>query len=429
MTSQASDDKMKIAVIGAGSSYTPELVEGLLQRQAALPVGELALMDVDPARLEVMAGFLTRFLRSRGAGIPITTTENRLEAIRDARFILVQIRVGGNRQRALDEKIPLKFGLVGQETTGAGGMLKAFRTIPVLLALAREVEQTNPQAWIVNYTNPTGMVTEAVTQATRARIAGLCSGGLFPAWYASKALSVPASAIGYDYVGLNHLNFAYRFSVDGRPLSEAEFERVAEVAGRGAVDPELIKTLRMVPSPYLQYFFHTTRWVDGARERGQTRAEQVLQLEEEIFRSYADESTASLPEALKRRGGGGYSEVALSLMEAIHRDLDREMIVNVPNKGAVQGLPDEAVVEIRCRVNAAGIQGLPVGEMPGAVWGLVAAVKNYEQLAIQAAQTGSRETALLALLAHPLVREYEIARPLLDEMLEANRPFLPQFFS
>ncbi|MGQ9793785.1 MAG: 6-phospho-beta-glucosidase [Anaerolineae bacterium] len=420
---------IKIAIIGAGSSYTPELVEGLVKEQASLPIEEIVLHDIDVQRLEIMAGFCRRFLKHLGSTIRITPTIDRRAAIEGARFIDVQIRVGGNAQRVLDEQIPLKYGLVGQETTGAGGMMKALRTIPVMLDIALEVERYNPEAWIINYTNPTGLVTEAVTKYTRAKIAGLCSGGLFPQWCVAEALNVPAERVRYDYVGLNHLSFAFNISVDGQRISDEEFARVAAVAAKHSIiEVELMHLLRMIPSPYLQYYYHTTRKVAQLKSRPHTRGEEVQALEREVFAAYADETCHIKPAALEKRGGGGYSEVAVRIMRALHTNQEQWVIVNIPNQGAVPGLPDEAVVEIPCLVNATGIYALHVPQLPRAVWGLIAAVKNYEQLVVEAAVNGSRQAALLAMLAHPLIREYELAVPLLDELLAANRQYLPQFF-
>jgi 6-phospho-beta-glucosidase len=422
-------EKIKFAIIGAGSSYTPELIEGLVQKQDVLPIDEIAFMDINQERLDIVTGFCRRYLKHLGHDINITPTTDRREAIQGARFIDVQIRVGGNAQRVLDEKIPLKYGIVGQETTGPGGMLKAFRTIPVMLDIAHDVERYSPEAWIINYTNPTGLVAEAVTRYTRANIAGLCSGGLFPKWRTAEALGVPEANVSYNYVGLNHLNFAFNIKVNGRPITDVEFDRVAEVAAWGAVDPALIKKLRLIPSPYLQYFFHTSRKVKELKEVAHTRGEVVQLLEKEILEAYADKAQHTKPEALARRGGGGYSEVALDVMQAIYTNKAKIIIVNVPNRGVIRSLPDKAVVEIPCLVDAAGIHGINQPEVPQTVWGIIAAVKNYEQLAVEAAVTGSKDLALMALLAHPLVRDYEIAVPLLDELLEANKTYLPQFYT
>jgi 6-phospho-beta-glucosidase len=419
---------IKIAIIGAGSSYTPELIEGLAKESKSLPVSEIVFHDVDTYRLEVMASFCRRFLRYLGHSTTIRTTTNRREAIEGARFIDVQIRVGGNSQRILDEKIPLRYGIIGQETTGPGGMMQALRTIPVMLEIAEEVEQYSPDGWIINYTNPTGLITEAVKRFTHANIAGLCSGGLFPRWRVSEALGVPQQNITYSYVGLNHLNFAFDIRVQGRPVTDEEFGRIAEVAARNGTDPALARALRLIASPYLQYFFHTSKKVAELRQREITRGQEVVKLETEAYAAYADESRHTKPEVLARRGGRGYSQVALSVMKAIYANQDTIVIVNVPSQGAVQGLPRNAVVEIPCVVNSAGIAGINVPEVPKTVWGLIAAVKNYEQLTVESAVIGSRDAALLALMAHPLVQDYEIATSLLAELLEANRDYLPRFF-
>lgn len=420
--------ELTLSIIGAGSSYTPEILEGLVQRKHAIPVAKLIFMDIDPRRLDTAAAFCRRYLRHLGHEIPIITTTDMRAAVGEAQFIVTEIRVGGNRQRALDEKIPLKYGIIGQETTGPGGMFKAFRTIPALVDLARIVESANPEAWIINYTNPTGMVTEAVQKVTKVKIVGLCSGGYFPRDAVSKVLGVAKEEVYYDYFGLNHLNFAYNISIHGRPLTDAEFDLVAERVHGGLVDKTLIKNLRLIPSPYLQYYYHHDRRVAEVLEKGTTRAEIVQAVEKEVFAAYADPAQETKPDALKKRGGGGYSEIALEVIDAILNNRGRSLIVNTSNQGAIRFLPDDAVVEINSLVNAAGIHPLSLAQLPRSVWGLVAAVKNYEQLAVDAALRGDRDLALQALLAHPLVGQMEIAAPLLDEMLAANRAFLPQFF-
>jgi len=419
---------MKLGIIGAGSSYTPEIIEHLTAMRHSLPVRELMLMDIHPIRLETVAGFCRRFARHLGGTFEITTTTSLPEVIQGAAFLITQIRVGGNQQRVLDERIPLKYGIIGQGTTGPGGMFKALRTIPPMLEIAALVEQLNPGAWIINYVNPTGMITEALQRFTRTRVVGLCAGGFFPRDAVSQALGVPADQVRYDYFGLNHLNFAWNVTVGGKALSDDEFNRVAQVMTRGAVDPELIRRLRLLPSPYLQYYFHRIRAVAHARQKRQSRGEEVQKLEKEIFAAFNDPAQVTKPPALALRGGGGYSEVALGVIDALHNDRGDIFIVNTAQRGAVPFLPGEAVLELPCLVEARGITPLIQPPPPVPVWGLVAAVKNYEQLAIEAAITGDRTLALEALLAHPLVGDYDLAVPLLDEMLTANRDYLPQFF-
>jgi 6-phospho-beta-glucosidase len=420
---------LTLTIIGAGSSYTPEIIERLSTMRAELPVRRLVFMDIHPERMEIVAAFCRRFARRLGLAIDIETTTDLRSSVRDARFIVTQVRVGGNTQRTLDEKIPLKYGIIGQETTGPGGMMKALRTIPVMLEIARAVEEVNPDAWIINYANPTGLNAEAVQKATRAHFVGLCSGAFFPRDAVSNALGVPKASVSYDYFGLNHLNFGYNLTVDGRALTGAEFDRVAgQIYGGHAVESNLIRELRLLPSPYLQYFFHRRRQVDDAGRKEHTRGEVVQMLEKEIFAAYADPSQETKPAALAKRGGGGYSEIALDVIDAIYNNRGKRIIVNTANRGAVPFLPPDASLEMPCMVDAAGVHPLVIPDIPRSIWGLVAAVKNYEQLAVDAALTGDRGAALLALLAHPLVGDYETAVPLLAELLEANRTFLPQFF-
>jgi 6-phospho-beta-glucosidase len=304
-------------------------------------------------------------------------------------------------------------------------MFKALRTIPVMLDIARDVESICPQAWMINYANPTGMNAEAVLKYTGAKFVGLCSGGYFPRDAVVKTLGVRPEQVSYDYFGLNHLNFGYNLCVSGRPLTESEFDQVAR---QSAVDANLVRMLGLFPSPYLQYFFHRAHKVAEAREKTTTRGEDVQALEAEIFAAYADPSQHTKPAALAKRGGGGYSEIALGVINAIHNDTREVIIVNTAQQGVYPWLPADAVLELPCLVSAAGIRPLAQPETPKPVWGLVAAVKNYERLAVEAAVSGDRALALAALLAHPLVGDVDVARELLDEMLEANREYLPAFF-
>ena len=425
---------MKFTIVGAGSSYTPELIEEMIVRRDTLPVEELVLYDIDEKRLEIMRGFCRRFADARGMqGLKIRATLDLDDALEGAAFVDTQIRVGGNRQRVKDERIPLKYGLIGQETTGAGGMMKAFRTIPVMLEVARHMEKVAPEGWLINYTNPTGLVTEAVTRYTKANIAGFCSGGIFPKMWAKRALGIGYTGkdynrVQYDYIGLNHMNFISNITIDGRPVTEEQFMALAEQNGHD-VDPELSKLLGVLTSPYLQYFYHTSARVEKLRNQEMTRGEYVQSLEKEVFAAYADPNNADKPAALEKRGGGGYSEVAMNFVNAVYNNDDTEQVVNVPNNGAIPFLPDSAVVEINCMVNRRGMQPIhkSADKIPPMCWGLIAAVKNYEQLAVEAAVEGSVTKIKWALLAHPLVREYALVEQLVPELLEANREYLPQF--
>ncbi|MFV0381347.1 MAG: 6-phospho-beta-glucosidase [Breznakia sp.] len=417
---------LKIVIVGAASSYTPELIEGLSNHRDTLPVQEIVLLDINLERLKIMEGFVNRYIKHLKYNVKISRTNSRKEAFTGADFISTQIRVGGNKARILDEKIPLKYGVIGQETTGVGGMFNAFRTIPVMLEIARDIENYCPNAWIINYSNPTGLVTEALEKLTNVKIAGLCAGGMRPRWWASEALGVSEEQVYYDYIGLNHMNFSYNFTVDGRPITSSEFSAIAKKCT--VVSQDLIKSLQLIPSQYTQYYFHTKQRVEDLKSQTKTRGESILELEKQIFREYADESTVDKPITLSKRGGGGYSAVAIGIMDAIHNDVGKWMVVNVANNGMIDYLDDDAVIETACYVSKAGIKPLALQSYPTAVKGLITAVKNYESLAVEAALKGDREVALYALLAHPLVRDYDVAKPLLDEMLEAHKEYLPQFF-
>lgn len=417
--------KMKFTVVGAGSSYTPELIEEFARRRETLSVGEIVLYDIDEKRLEIMEGFCKRFSNKQGLEISIRRTTDLEDALYGADFADTQIRVGGNKARIVDEKIPLSYHLVGQETTGAGGMMKAMRTIPVMLNVARTMERVSPDGWLINYTNPTGLITEAVTRYTGAKIAGFCSGGIFPKMWANRALGIDYSRVQYDYAGLNHLNFMSNITIDGRPVTKEEWDAIAKE--NNSVSPQLIELLGVLPSPYLQWYYQTTEKVNEVISSNLTRGEEVMILEKEIYAAYSDKGNSEKPQALARRGGGGYSEVAIGFVNAVHNNVDSSMVVNVPNNGAISFLPDNAVVEIGCLVNRHGVAPLHVANVPQMAWGLISAVKNYEQLAVEAAVEGDVRKMKLALLAHPLVREFDLVEKLVPELLLANRDYLPQF--
>ncbi|MCL1909768.1 MAG: 6-phospho-beta-glucosidase, partial [Kiritimatiellaeota bacterium] len=315
---------MKIAIIGAGSPYTPELIGKLAEVQNEMPVREICLMDIDERKLDIMRGFSQRFAKHLGLRVEIIATTDRARALDGADFVNTQIRVGGNRARVNDEKIPLARGLVGQETTGAGGFAKGLRTIPVMLDIARDMQRLCPDAWMINYTNPTGLVAEAVTRFTKTKMAGLCSGGFHGRNLTAARLGVEPGRVRCDLFGLNHLSFSYNITVDGKTLTEAEFEKVA------GGDP-VIKLLRAIPIGYLDYYFHTAAIVAKLQAAPQTRGEQVLAMEDELYAAFADSACDTRPAVLDKRGGGGYADVAISAMKAIHLNTETWLPANVPN--------------------------------------------------------------------------------------------------
>ena len=425
---------MKISIIGAGSPYTPELFEKLAEEQNDFPVKEICLMDIDEKRLDIMHGFCCRFGARLGLRAKITKTVDRKKALDGALFANTQIRVGGNKTRAKDERICLDNVLIGQETTGPAGFAKALRTIPAMLEIARDMEQLCPEAWIINYTNPTGIVAEAVIKYTKAKIAGLCALGFYAQYCAHRALHVPQESVRYDLAGLNHLSYSYNITINGRSITPDEFEKIAEIAAGDCSyqekDKELFMSIGAIPVSYLQYYYHTNDKLKELCDKPKTRGEEILEIEDELYSDFANPKCDTRPASLDKRGGGGYSDCAMRSMKAIYSNRDTWTVANIPNNGALRFLPDDAVIETPCMVNAAGFMPIvPKSQPPSAVCGLVSAVKNYEQLTVEAAVTGSREKALLALVAHPLVRDYDVACKVLPKLLEGSREFLPQFYN
>jgi 6-phospho-beta-glucosidase len=413
---------MKLVIVGGGSSYTPELVDGLVQHAGSFPVSEICLTDINQTRLDILCGFSQRMIARSGKTIQVTATTDLRKALEGATFVNSLIRVGGMDARILDEKIPLKYGLVGQETTGPGGMMKALRTIPPMLEIAQAVEAVCPDAWLINYTNPSGIIAEALGKHSRVKFVSLCSG---PSGWTGNILhmmGVAPERASVDWVGLNHLGFAIRVWVDGKDVTT---QAVEAAAANWSVDPEWMRTLGAIPATYLRYFYHPDRVVEENSQPGhRTRGEVVKEIEAELLRLYADPGLDEKPELLKRRGGGGYSDVAIAAMESIYHNRGDRQVVQVLNQGAVDDIPADASMEVPCIVDQMGAHPIRMGALPLSIRGLVQAVKAYESLTVQAAMEGSRRVAMQALMAHPLVPSWDKARPLLNELLEANRPWL-----
>ncbi|OXS56255.1 6-phospho-beta-glucosidase [Cohnella sp. CIP 111063] len=429
--------KLKVAVIGGGSSYTPELIEGFIANYETLPVSEIALVDIPEGRrkLDIVGSLAQRMIAKSGLPIEVKPTLDRRSALDGAAYVSTQMRVGQLDARARDEAIPLKYGMIGQETTGPGGMMKGLRTIPVLLDICGEMEELCPEAWLLNFTNPAGMVTEAIHKHSRIRSIGLCNSPIAAYKWLSSLYSVPAERIYCEFVGLNHLHWISRIEVDGRPkLSELLDESAgytAKNASPYAWNSALVRSLGAIPSYYLKYVYLQREMLaeqQAAALRGETRAETVKRLEDELFRIYENPDLAEKPKQLEQRGGAYYSEAAVNLMNSLYNGSGDVQTLNVRNGGILDFLPDDACIETNCRVGKQGPEPLPVTAVPPAVRGLIAAVKTYEGLAIEAAVTGDKETALLALAHHPLVPSANDAERLLEEMLQANRAYLPKFF-
>jgi len=421
---------MKIAVIGGGSTYTPELVEGFARRANVLALDELVLHDISTERLRVVGGLAERILRRSGFPGRLSTTTDLSEAVTGTAAVLIQLRVGGQQARLVDETLPGKYGLLGQETTGAGGFAKALRTVPVVLDIAAQVRQlSGPETWIVDFTNPVGIVTRALLDAGH-RALGLCNVAIGFQRRLAGMFEVAPERVRLGHVGLNHLSWIRSIEVDGvdrlpKLLAGPNLALLEEKTG---VPSDLIRTIGAIPSYYLHYFYCTDAEV-GRQRAGSHRAEEVLKLENELLTLYADPALDHKPELLEHRGGAYYSEAAAALVTSLLTGDDGDHYVDLRNNGLVPGLPAEVVVEVAATVNRSGAHPRPVAALPPEMLGLVQAVTAYEELAIEAAISGDRTVARRALLANPLVRQWDVVVPLLDDVLAANRQFLPAFFA
>jgi 6-phospho-beta-glucosidase len=421
---------VKVAVVGAGSTYTPELVEGFMAHRDRLPVDELAMLDVDAERLDTVGGVSGRILARLGWEGELVLTADRDRAIDGASFVVVQIRVGGQKARLVDETLPPRFGAIGQETTGPGGLAKGLRTVPVVLEVAEETERRGAAgAWLVDFTNPVGIVTQALLDAGH-RAVGLCNVAIGLQRMVAGLLGVGWERVELEHVGLNHLSWERAVRVDGIDrLTELLDGHAEEVAGHVGLPAEILRLLGAIPSSYLHYYYLADEILEEQRSgEHAARAEEVMQIERELLEMYRDPSLDRKPELLERRGGAFYSEAAARLMASLHDGTGDVQVVDVRNDGVLPELEADAVVEVSARVDAGGAHPVPLAPLQPELVGLVQAAKAYERLAVKAATTGSRQDALRALLANPLVPSYGVAARLLDPLLEANRTFLPRFF-
>lgn len=410
---------MKIAVVGAGSTYTPELVEGVLNRIEDLPVSNLALYDVDPARLAVLGGLTSRMVSAAGVPAEVSTTLDLTEAVRDAAFVLLQLRVGQQRARILDETLPQRFGLLGQETTGPGGFGKALRTIEVVRRIADQVRIHAPEAWILNFTNPVGIVTRALLDDGH-RALGLCNVAAAFTRLFADLLDVDPIAVELDHAGLNHLTWIRSVRVDGTEcFPELVAPPLAEQVASDIEQPaSLFGVLGAIPSYYLKYFYATRAM--AAKQRDRPRVDDVLSIERELLAMYADPGLACKPPLLAERGGARYSDVAGDLMRSLHLGDEARHYVNIRNGSTFTALPPDAVVEVPARVGHRGASACDVAPLAPEVLSLVQPVTAYEELTLEAARTGLRDPAVRALVAHPLVREIDLAESYVDALLAAD---------
>ena len=435
-------DGIKIVTIGGGSSYTPELVEGFIKRYHELPVKELWLVDIEAGqeKLNIVGALAKRMVEKAGLPIEVHLTLDRREALKNADFVTTQFRVGLLEARAKDERIPLKYGVIGQETNGPGGLFKGLRTIPVILDIVKDMEELCPDAWLVNFTNPAGMVTEAVLRYTNLKkVVGLCNVPIGIKMGIAKALEVDVERIEVQFAGLNHMVYGLDVYLDGVSIMDQVLDELGNPKSQWSMknieaknwEPSFVKGLGVIPCPYHRYYYKTKDMLEeeqkAAQEKG-TRAEVVQQVEQELFELYKDPDLSIKPPQLEKRGGAYYSDAACNLISSIYNDKHDIQPVNTMNRGAIASIPAESAVEVNCIITKDGPKPIATGDLPVAVRGLVQQIKSFERVAAEAAVTGNYETALVAMTINPLVPSDEIAKQILDEMLEAHREYLPQFF-
>lgn len=421
---------MKICIIGAGSTYTPELIEGLIEKQRSLPVSELYLMDIDERKLTIVGNLAKRMIEAANINCKVVLTASYQEALVNASYVLVQIRVGKLPARVLDEKIPLKYGLIGQETCGMGGLFKAFRTIPVMLQITKLMEEFCPNAWLINFSNPSGLVAQALLEHTKIKTIGLCNVPINMIDGIKKRLNLPNAWV--EYLGLNHFTYITKIIDNGHDYLETALdeginsEAMKNIPVSGFT-PNQIKAIGAIPSSYLEYYYFKDSKLARLQAVEKTRGEVCIDIEEQLLDLYQNTSLHTKPEQLSKRGGARYSEVAISLLNAIHNDLQEIHVVNVMNNGALAFLRDTDVIEISAVIGKDGAKPIKAKIDNEHIIEYIQAMKAYERHAVIAAINGDKEEAIRAMVMNPLMNDLKTAEACFDEMLEAHKVYLPQF--
>jgi 6-phospho-beta-glucosidase len=420
---------VKLAVVGGGSTYTPELVAGLARERERLDLTDVVLQDVDAERREVVGGLAARMLDAAGYDGNLAVTDDLDRALDGASFVLIQLRVGGQQARLSDETIPLACGCIGQETTGAGGLGKALRTVPVVLEIASRVrELAADDAWIVDFTNPVGIVTRSLLDAGH-RAIGLCNVAIGLQRFTAQLLGAEPERVLVDQVGLNHLTWVRALLLDGEDvLPDLLADQGDELAAHVDLPRALLERLGAIPSYYLRYFYFHDE-VLASQLVGTPRAAEVAEIERELLELYRDPALTTKPKLLERRGGAFYSEAATQLVASLASDAGDAQVVDVRNNGTIAGLADDDAVEVPARITANGPQPLDQAPLAPELLGLVQHVAAYERLAAAAAITGDRDLVYKALLAHPLVSQVPPVEELTEQLLAADRERLPRFFA
>jgi 6-phospho-beta-glucosidase len=433
-------DGIKIVTIGGGSSYTPELIEGYIKRKDELPIKEIWLVDIEEGKekLEIVGDLAKRMVEKAGLDWEVHLTLNRREALKDADFVSTQFRVGLLDARVKDERIPLSHGVIGQETNGAGGMFKAFRTIPVILDIVEDMKELCPDAWLVNFTNPSGMVTEAVLKyGNFEKVVGLCNVPIVHTMKESELINKNPDDLFFHYAGLNHHHWHKVYDKVGNDITFeimdnlfSQKENTVENITNIPFAEEQIRDLGMLPCAYHRYYYLTDDMLQKELEeyaKNETRAEQVKKTEAELFELYKDPELKEKPKQLEKRGGKHYSDAACELIASIYNDKKTYMTVSTRNNGAIADLPYDCASEITSIITASGPKPINFGSFKSAERGLLQVMKAMEEVTIEAAVTGNYGTALQAFTLNPLVPSGNLAKTILNEMLVAHKKHLPQF--
>lgn len=431
---------VKITTIGGGSSYTPELMEGFISRYEEMPVREIWLVDIEEGleKMEIVGKMAQRMWDASPYNVKVYMTLNRRKALKDADFVTTQFRVGQMKARIKDERIPLSYGMTGQETNGAGGIFKAFRTIPVILDIVEEMKELCPEAWLVNFTNPSGMVTEAVMRYGKwEKVIGLCNVPVGAMRKEYKLIDRNMEDLTYKFAGLNHFHWHKVYDRDGVEVTDQILNEMypGDAGAPKNIDDipfikEHLEAMDVIPCGYHRYYFRQeevlNHLLEDYRTTG-TRAEQVQETERKLFELYKDDSLTTKPELLEKRGGAYYSTAACETIVSLYKDKKSYMVVSTKNQGAVPDLPPECVVEVSSYISASGPLPIAFGSFGNAERGWLQLMKNMELCVCEAAVTGSYGTALQAFLLNPLIPSGNTAKRVLDEMLIAHQKYLPQF--
>ncbi|MBO0470731.1 6-phospho-beta-glucosidase [Enterococcus sp. DIV0242_7C1] len=434
---------IKIVTIGGGSSYTPELVEGFIKRYDELPIRELWLVDIEAGKekLEIVGEMAKRMVKAAGVDCEVHLTLDRREALKDADFVTTQLRVGLLDARILDERIPLSHGMIGQETNGAGGIFKALRTVPVILDIVEDMKELCPNAWLINFTNPAGMVTEAVLRyGNWDKVVGLCNIPVNAVFEEAALLGEENRDLFFQFAGINHLHWHTITDKNGKDRTDELIKImygqddaksiVANIKDNNLIW-EQVENLHMVPCPYHNYYYYTDKMLAEELEdfkNNGTRAEKVKEIEHELFELYKDPNLDYKPKQLAERGGARYSDAACEIINSIHNDKRTTMTVSTRNNGTITDLPAESAVEVTCTITGKGPVPYNFGSFEPRQRGLLQVMKSMEELTIEAAVTGDYGTLLQAFTMNPLITSGDVAKEVMDELLEAHKAYLPNFF-